>query len=122
MVEHRKSKRLYGGYTGTTSNRMELASVIHTLNWVTRQGTFNVDLYSDSQYVVKGVNQWLWKWKRNQWISASGTDVKNKDLWQELYKMLSKHSIKFHWVKGHAGDRFNEEADYLARKGAQYKK
>ena len=108
-------KELSGGEQETTNNRMELMAAIKALETLTRP--CKVDLYTDSIYVQKGINEWLEGWKAKNWKTASKKPVKNKDLWQELDKMVSKHIVTFHWVKGHAGHPENERADSLARAG-----
>ncbi len=108
-------KELSGGEQETTNNRMELMAAIKALETLTRP--CKVDLYTDSTYVQKGINEWLEGWKAKNWKTASKKPVKNKDLWQELDKMVSKHIVTFHWVKGHAGHPENERADSLARAG-----
>ena len=122
MQDSTKSKRLCGGYTGTTNNQMEMLAVIHALEWVSKKGEFEIELYSDSQYVIKGITNWIYGWKRRGWKSSQESgEVKNKDLWIRLDQLKQKHLITFNWVRGHAGDIFNEEADQLANKGANYK-
>jgi ribonuclease HI len=117
---HGKIKRLCGGYIHTTNNQMELLAVIHALEWVTELGKYDIQLFSDSQYVIKGINEWSVGWIRNGWRTATGLPVKNKDLWISLCALKPKHRIEFAWVRGHNGDEFNEEADKLAREGAGY--
>ncbi|MFN8829210.1 MAG: ribonuclease HI [Labrys sp. (in: a-proteobacteria)] len=111
--EHRKE--LCGGEPLTTNNRMELRAAIEGLQALTRACA--VDLHTDSQYLKNGVTSWIHGWKRNGWKTADRKPVKNEDLWRELDAALARHDIKWHWVKGHAGHEFNEEADRLAREG-----
>lgn len=108
-------KELKGGEAETTNNRMELMAAIEALNALTRPCT--IDLYTDSQYVKGGITGWIHNWKRNGWKTANKKPVKNADLWQALDGALQRHSVTWHWVKGHAGDAGNERADQLARDG-----
>ncbi|GAB3187770.1 ribonuclease HI [Hydrogenophaga aquatica] len=110
-------KELFGGETETTNNRMELTAVIEALAALRRP--CRVSLYLDSQYVRKGITEWLRGWKAKGWVTASKQPVKNVDLWQRLDDLVSKsgHQIEWHWVRGHAGDPGNERADALANKG-----
>lgn len=101
-----------GGEHETTNNRMELTAVIEGLSALTR--TSVVELYSDSQYVLKGLNEWMPGWKRKGWRTASKQPVKNVDLWKQLDTLKDGHEIRFHWVKGHAGHPENERVDELA--------
>lgn len=110
-----REKELCGGEPLTTNNRMELRAVIEALSALKRHS--RVKLYTDSQYVQRGVTEWLPGWKRNGWRTAQKTPVKNVDLWQSLDELLPKHSIEWHWVKGHAGHDGNERADQLANRG-----
>ena len=110
-----KEKELKGGEPQTTNNRMELLAAISALEALKRPCT--VDLYTDSQYVKNGIGSWIHNWKRNGWKTADKKPVKNVDLWQRLDAALKTHSIRWHWVKGHAGHAENERADQLARDG-----
>lgn len=112
-----REKALYGGEAGTTNNRMELTAVIEALRALKRPS--RVALYTDSQYVQKGVTEWLPNWKRRGWKTAGGTPVKNRDLWEILDELVSRHEVEWHWVRGHAGHAGNEEADRLANLGVQ---
>lgn len=102
-------KELSGGETETTNNRMELLAVIRGLEALTRR--CRVDLYTDSQYVQKGVTEWMQGWKKKGWPDR----IKNQDLWQQLDQQLARHEVKMHWVRGHDGHPENERADALAR-------
>jgi len=102
-----------GGARETTNNRMELTAVIRALEALKRRS--RVRLISDSEYVLKGLTEWLPGWKRKNWKTAGGKPVKNKDLWQALEEAAARHDIRWHWVKGHAGHPENERADALAR-------
>ncbi|AMW34112.1 ribonuclease HI [Haematospirillum jordaniae] len=108
-------KEICGGESETTNNRMELTSVIEALKTLRRPMV--VDVYTDSTYVQKGMTEWLQGWKRKQWKTADNKPVKNADLWQLLDVQASRHEVRWHWVKGHAGHPDNERADCLARSG-----
>ncbi len=105
-------KELCGGEASTTNNRMELTAVIEALASLKR--TCDVTIYMDSEYVRKGITEWIHGWK-----TADRKPVKNVDLWQKLEAMASVHHIHWRWVKGHAGDPGNERADALANRGAE---
>ena len=109
-------KELFGGEADTTNNRMELMAAIMGLEVLTRPCM--VQLTTDSQYVRKGITEWLAGWKRNNWKTASKTPVKNVELWQRLEKAAETHQVQWRWVKGHSGHPDNEKADELARRGA----
>ncbi len=107
-------KELSGGDAQTTNNRMELTAVIEALKALKTQCV--ITLYTDSKYVMDGVNKWLPNWKQNNWKTANKKSaVKNIELWQELDKLVSQHEIIWVWVKGHAGHPENERVDKLAR-------
>jgi ribonuclease HI len=110
-------KELFGGEMGTTNNRMEMTAVIEALAALKRP--CRVTLYLDSEYVRKGITEWIGGWKARGWRTAAKQPVKNVDLWQKLDALVtgSGHSIEWRWVKGHAGDPGNERADALANKG-----
>jgi ribonuclease HI len=108
-------KELHGGEHSTTNNRMELLAAISALEALTRP--MPVELYTDSTYVLNGITKWLPGWERNGWKTAAKKPVKNVDLWQRLVAAMARHDIRWHWVKGHAGDPGNERADELARLG-----
>jgi len=108
-------KTMHGGERQTTNNRMELLAAIQGLKVLNRG--CQVELYTDSQYVRKGITEWLSGWKRNGWKTAAKKPVKNDDLWRELDLETAKHEVSWHWVKGHAGVPDNELADELANKG-----
>lgn len=110
-------KELGGGFAGTTNNRMEILAVIEGLNALKEPCT--VALYTDSQYVRNAVEKkWLDSWQRNGWKTAAKKPVKNKDLWTRLLPLLDKHSVRFHWVRGHSGHPENELCDSIAREHA----
>jgi ribonuclease HI len=106
---------IFGGESRTTNNRMELTAVIRALEMLKDPST--VEVYTDSQYVQKGISEWLPAWKRRGWRTADKKPVKNVDLWQELERVAGKHRVTWHWVKGHAGHPENERADELANRG-----
>jgi ribonuclease HI len=108
-------KELRGGEANTTNNRMELMAVIQSLEALKRP--CRVRITTDSQYVKRGVTEWMGRWKRNGWRTADRKPVKNRDLWERLDLALSRHELKWHWVKGHAGHAENERADELANQG-----
>jgi ribonuclease HI len=107
-------RELYGGEPDTTNNRMELTAVIRGLEALKRR--CRVRLYTDSQYVQKGISSWIHDWKRRAWRTADKKPVKNVDLWQRLDALASGHDVEWHWVKGHAGHPENERADALANR------
>lgn len=110
-----QEKELWGGERETTNNRMELMAAIQALSALKRSVSARV--HTDSQYVLKGISEWIHGWKRNGWRTADKKPVKNADLWQELDKLAATHRIEWVWVKGHAGDVGNERADALANRG-----
>lgn len=112
-----QEKRLFGGEPLTTNNRMELMAAIKGLEALTRP--CQVDLTTDSQYVRKGITEWIINWRKNNWRTAAKKPVKNSDLWQMLDKAVTAHEVQWHWVKGHSGHVENEIADDLANLGAQ---
>lgn len=107
-----KARESSGGEAQTTNNRMELMAVIKGLEALTRKS--RVELWSDSQYVLKGLKEWMEGWKAKGWRTAGKTAVKNVDLWKELDELKSRHQITFHWVKGHDNHPENERCDQLA--------
>jgi ribonuclease HI len=110
-------KELFGGEAGTTNNRMELTAVIEALASLKR--TCDVVIYTDSEYVRKGMTEWIANWIRRGWKTADGKPVKNADLWQRLEALRKLHHVDWRWVKGHAGDPGNERADALANRGVE---
>ncbi|KEC55370.1 ribonuclease HI [Bartonella koehlerae] len=112
---------LYGGEVQTTNNQMELMAALCALKAL--KESCSVDLYTDSVYVRNGISLWLEGWKKNNWQTVSRKTVKNKELWQALEDVCSRHTIRWHWIKGHAGHPDNERADALARKAIiEYRK
>ena len=112
-----REKELFGGEPQTTNNRMELTAVIRALEALKRP--CEIDLYTDSQYVHKGVSEWLADWKRRGWRTADRKPVKNAELWRRLDELARAHRIQWHWVRGHAGHAENERADQLANRGVK---
>ncbi|MFV8571023.1 ribonuclease HI [Marinobacter sp. SBS5] len=110
-------KKMHGGERETTNNRMELMAAIQGLKALNR--ACDVELYTDSQYVRKGITEWMTGWKRNGWKTSAKKPVKNSDLWKELDVESARHNVNWHWVKGHAGDPGNELADELANLGVE---
>jgi ribonuclease HI len=110
-------KKLSGGETLTTNNRMELMAAIAALESL--KETCTVTLYTDSVYVKQGLNEWLPGWKARGWRTADKKPVKNQDLWQRLDAAAARHQVDWHWVKGHAGNPGNEAADRLANEGLE---
>jgi ribonuclease HI len=112
-----REQEIFGGEEQTTNNRMELMAVIEGLRSLARRS--KVRVYTDSQYVQKGISEWIHNWKRRGWLTADRKPVKNVDLWKTLDELASGHAIEWHWVKGHAGHPENERADALANKGIE---
>lgn len=109
------TRELHGGEPHTTNNRMELMAAITALETLKRPCV--VDLHTDSQYLRQGITGWIHGWKRNGWRTADRKPVKNADLWQRLEAAVNRHTVHWHWVRGHAGHDLNERADELAREG-----
>ncbi len=107
-----RERALKGAEPLTTNNRMELTAAIRGLQALTRP--CNVRLHTDSQYVMKGVTEWIEGWKRRGWRTADKKAVKNQDLWEALATEVGRHSIEWHWVRGHSGVELNERVDALA--------
>ncbi|TVV43738.1 ribonuclease HI [Thalassolituus sp. C2-1] len=108
-------KELFGGEANTTNNRMELMAAIEGLKALKRP--CQVILTTDSQYVMKGINEWLAGWKKKGWRNAAKQPIKNQDLWQQLDAECQRHQIEWRWVRGHTGHAENERADQLANQG-----
>ena len=111
------TKEISGADRATTNNRMELTAAISALSLLNRPCP--IDLYTDSQYLRRGVLEWLPRWRARGWRLASGRPVQNQDLWQQLAEELGRHDIEWHWVRGHSGDSLNERADRLATRARQ---
>lgn len=110
-----QEKEIWGGEAQTTNNRMELLAVIRALDLLKRP--VHARVHTDSQYVQKGISEWIHNWKARGWKTAAKAPVKNADLWQELDRAASRHQVDWIWVRGHAGHVENERADALARQG-----
>ena len=110
-----KKKEICGGEPATTNNRMELMAAIQALELLNRP--CKVELHTDSQYVMKGIQEWIRGWKARGWKTADKSPVKNDDLWKRLDAARERHDVDWRWVKGHAGHAMNERADELARNG-----
>jgi ribonuclease HI len=108
-------KELWGGEADTTNNRMELTAVIRALEAMKRP--VSAQIHTDSQYVHKGISQWIHRWKKNGWQTSDKKPVRNADLWQRLDALCGRHEVAWVWVKGHAGHAGNERADRLANRG-----
>ena len=115
ILENDVKREIYGGESNTTNNRMELMAVIRALELLKEQN--DITVFTDSTYVQKGISEWIINWKRNGWKSSNKKSVKNKDLWVELDNLNDLMSVKWQWIKGHAGHSGNERADYLANLG-----
>jgi ribonuclease HI len=103
---------LSGGEKNTTNNRMELIAAIRSLQYP--ENPASVVLYTDSEYVKNGITKWISAWRKNGWKTSANKPVKNKDLWEELVEASERHDVSWQWVKGHAGNKYNERADSLA--------
>ena len=108
-----RPQELSGGEANTTNNRMELRAALEALKSLA--GAHRIQLYTDSQYLRRGVTEWLPVWQARGWQTTGRTAVKNQDLWRALAAQLTRHDLTWHWTRGHAGDRWNEHADRLAR-------
>jgi len=113
-------KEIYGYEAETTNNRMELMAAISALEMLSR--SCEIELTTDSQYVRKGILEWMDGWKKRGWKTASKKPVKNKDLWQRLDAAVQSHNINWHWIKGHSGHPGNERADDLANRAMDEEK
>ncbi|MBO4121063.1 ribonuclease HI [Cupriavidus gilardii] len=115
LVANGHVKELFGGEANTTNNRMELTAVIEALRALKRP--CKVQVWTDSQYVQKGISEWIRGWKARGWKTAEKKPVKNADLWQTLDTLAAEHDVSWHWVRGHNGHPGNERADALANRG-----
>ena len=109
-------KKISGNEKNTTNNRMELMAPINALKYMNSKDP--IVIFTDSKYVKNGITEWINTWVLNNWKTSKKEDVKNKDLWLELHKLNQSLSVKWNWVKAHAGDPLNEEVDMLAKKAA----
>ena len=114
ILSEKKIIQINGGLKLTTNNQMELTAAIKALEFF--DNPTSLELFTDSQYVKNGIELWIKNWKINGWKTASKKPVKNQDLWEKLDKQINKHEVCWKWVKGHAGNKYNELADILARK------
>jgi ribonuclease HI len=112
-----REKTICGGEPATTNNRMELMAAIQALEALSRP--CKVELHTDSQYVMKGISEWIHGWKARGWKTADRKPVKNEDLWRRLDEARARHEVDWRWVKGHNGHELNERADGLARQGLE---
>ena len=112
IINGQESKKIFGGKIETTNNEMELTAAIKGLE--SFKSPSDLDLYTDSKYVMDGINDWIHNWKSNGWKTASKKPVKRSNLWKELDKLNNFHDVKWHWVKGHSGDIGNDMADEFA--------
>ncbi|MHB0981985.1 MAG: ribonuclease HI [Thiobacillus sp.] len=115
LVTDGHRKEICGGEANTTNNRMEMTAVIRALESLKRPSA--VEVHTDSQYVQKGISEWMAGWKRRNWRTADGKPVKNQDLWLQLDALSQLHRIEWKWVRGHNGHPENERADELANQG-----
>ena len=111
-----KIKKISGNEKNTTNNRMELMAPINALKYINSKDP--IEIFTDSKYVKNGITEWINTWVLNNWKTSNKEDVKNKDLWIELYKLNQSLNVKWNWVKAHAGDTLNEEVDILAKEAA----
>ena len=109
-------KKISGNEKNTTNNRMELMAPINALKYIYSKDP--IEIFTDSKYVKNGITEWINTWVLNNWKTSNKEDVKNKDLWIELYKLNQSLNVKWNWVKAHAGDTLNEEVDMLAKEAA----
>ena len=111
-----KIKKISGSEKNTTNNRMELIATINALKNL--DAKYEIEIYTDSKYVKLGITEWINNWVKNNWQTSKKEDVKNKDLWLDLYNLNRSLNVKWIWVKAHAGNPLNEEVDLLAKKAA----
>ena len=114
--DEKKIKKIFGSEKNTTNNRMELLAPINALKGI--KPGFEIKIYTDSQYVKNGITKWINTWLVNNWKTSKKENVKNKDLWIELYNLNKLHNVQWNWVKAHDGIPMNEEVDLLAKKAA----
>ncbi len=115
LIHKGNEKELFGAERHTTNNRMELTAAIRALEALKKSGT-SARVYTDSQYVIKGIEEWVGGWKARGWRTADKKPVKNQDLWEQLDALAARHSLEWHWVKGHSGVPGNERVDALANR------
>ena len=112
--KNKAHKNLSGKEPATTNNKMELRAVIEALKAI-KDKEYELEIYTDSNYVKDGTEKWIHSWKKNGWKTSAKAEVKNKELWMELDSLVQQFKITWHWVKGHSGNKYNELADSLAR-------
>ena len=117
IINGNQTEELYAGDPSTTNNKMEMQAAISALMHLKNTNT-SIELYTDSNYLRQGITEWIYNWKKNNWLTSSKKPVANRELWIELDKLNSQMNVNWNWVKGHAGDPGNEKADELANKGA----
>ena len=120
LIDKNEPVFLNGGLKHTTNNQMELQATIQALKYFDNPSTLTI--FTDSKYVKEGIQSWIVSWKKNRWKTSAKKPVKNKELWIELDSQIVRHTINWQWIKGHAGNIHNEQADYLARKFIEEKK
>ena len=116
IKENGNIKKISGYEKNTTNNRMELMAPINALKSINSDE--EIKIYTDSQYVKLGITEWINSWVKNNWKTSKKEEVKNKDLWTELYNLNKTLNVKWNWIKAHAGNSLNEEVDLLAKKAA----
>ena len=116
IIQDGKEKEIYGGSFNTTNNKMELTAAIEALKFF--KNPTIIELHTDSKYVKDGITEWINTWLTNNWKTSKKEDVKNKDLWIELYNLNKSLNVQWNWVKAHDGNPMNEEVDLLAKKAA----
>ena len=114
ILDNGEEIQLNGGNNNTTNNKMELTAAIKALEYFEQRK--DLIIYTDSKYVKDGIESWIINWKQNGWKTSTKKPVKNKEMWIALDDLIKKHNINWKWVRGHAGDKYNEKADYLARR------
>ena len=114
ILDNGEEIQLNGGDHNTTNNKMELTAAIKALEYFEQRK--DLIIYTDSKYVKDGIESWIINWKQNGWKTSTKKPVKNKEMWIALDDLIKKHNINWKWVRGHAGDKYNEKADYLARR------
>jgi len=112
IIDGEKIEKISGSSENTTNNRMELIAVISALKFVNSK---KIEVYTDSKYTKDGIEKWIFNWKKNGWQTANKQEVKNIDLWKDLDELNQEKTVQWNWVKGHAGDKYNNMADELAR-------
>jgi ribonuclease HI len=115
LIHNQHEKEIFGAERLTTNNRMELLAVIRALEALKKPGT-SARVYTDSQYVIKGIEEWMPAWKERGWRTADKKPVKNQDLWEQLDALAARHDVEWHWVRGHSGVAGNERVDALANR------